>query len=379
MLVFSIASALNRLLLVDNKILANLQVFGANRHLILEITLVFVESVILVDVLYIGNAASTLIHAIGGIFLCKRVALGAIISLITLENRKPLLVIIISSVEVIIIACRVIDRRELIAFHLRDCFGRENITQLVNIVSISWERLLIGSAKAIKTHVLPDAGPRGGFKGIGERRLGRNPTPVSFPNRFGVSVDVWESVLIALESVLEDILTNLAQVDVEITAVLIGIFIVKEGVKQPELDVFNVVSDKIGVVDLAHNTTPSLFGVKQESVSVDVLGVKVIRTALLGIERQVKSLNRRSFSIVKLTSREHLGIRNLPYIGIRQLVEIILNITRSVGRVSLSKQAVDIVPRQERTVLAIIHIIGECSLGEESIVAIVIRCGSEEP
>ena len=76
----------------------------------------------------------------------------------------------------------------------------------------------------------------------------------------GVHIDHFrgggQAVFIELASVAEDVFRDVAQVDVQLTGVVL-VFFVGEGVHQPELDVFDVSGLKVGGLHPAHDTSPT--------------------------------------------------------------------------------------------------------------------------
>ena len=101
-------------LLVSDIILAHDQILRAYRHFILEITLILVERIVLIDILDIGSGARRLIQRIRRILGRQRVALHTVVTLVALEHTHAALVVVISAIEMIIVACRITQRRELI-------------------------------------------------------------------------------------------------------------------------------------------------------------------------------------------------------------------------------------------------------------------------
>ena len=110
------------------------------------------------------------------------------------------------------------------------------------------------------------------------------------------------------------------------------------------MDVLNIGLFEIGIIDFAHDTTPSLLGIEQVTVLIDVSAVEVVRATLTGIEREVQRLDHRRLAIVQLTSREHLAVSHLTCIRIGQGIQVILDVARRIGRVALREQAVNIIP-----------------------------------
>ena len=87
LLILTVTCTHKRHLLVGDVVLSHNKIFGANRHLVLEVTLIFVERVVLIYILDIGACASRLIQRIGSILGRKRVAFNSVVTLVTLQNR----------------------------------------------------------------------------------------------------------------------------------------------------------------------------------------------------------------------------------------------------------------------------------------------------
>ena len=73
-----------------------------------------------------------------------------------------------------------------------------------------------------------------------------------------------------LHTIAQNILGDVAQVEIELTAAVVGI--VDEGVHHPELDVFVVGSFEVGIVELAHNTTPTGLWVVERAAGIHTTG-----------------------------------------------------------------------------------------------------------
>ncbi len=316
-------------LLVDYVVFAHLEVGRANRHAILEIALILVERVVLVDVFHIGHAARRLVEAVCGVVGRERVAVGAVVVLVAVEDRHLLLVEVIAAVKVVAVARGVVEGRELVLLHGLDRGRGQHLAQPLQEVGIGGIGLLVFGAEAIETHVLLHARAGGVVEGIGERRLGRHPTPHGVFDVGGVAVH-GQAVFIRLEAVLEDVLAHLAQVEVKVAAVLVVEVGVEEGIHHPKLHILDVRLLEVGVVEAAHDAAPALLGVEQVAVGVNVGRVEVIGAALLGIEREVERLNGRRLAVVEFAAREHLAVGNFAHVGVRQLVEVVFQIAGNV-------------------------------------------------
>ena len=202
--------------------------------------------------------------------------------LIAFEHRQLLLVVIVAAIEVIIVASGVVDWRELVLLHFLDSGCRQGLTQFAHIFAIGGEILLFFGGKSVQTHVLQFACSLGIVEGIGERGFARHLTPNGLLD-VGIVAVIRQSVLITFESVFEHILAQFAEVEIEVSAFFVIGFFVEEGVEHPELYVFDIRKFEIGLVEFAHNTTPSVFGVGKCAVAIQSLGIEVIRATLIGI------------------------------------------------------------------------------------------------
>ena len=344
----AVAHGADKHLLIGDITAAHLERVGVDGNAILEVALILVERVVLVDILHIGHRAGALIETVAGVLGAERVALGAVVVFVTLENRLALSVEVVAAIEVVVVATRVVQRREGVLLHGGDGGGRQLRAQFADVIAIGVVLLLHSRREAVETHVLINARAGGVVKGVSHRRLVAHAAPLGVAQRRRCVVRTGgQAVLITLQAVLEDILAHLAQVEVEVAAVTVWVGLVDERVEHPELDILDVALLEIGVVEFAHNAAPSLLGVEQVTVGVDVVGIEVVWSALLGIEREVEGLDGRRLAVVEFAAGEHLGIRHLAHVGVRELVKVVLDISGHVRRVALREQAVDVVPGEQ--------------------------------
>ena len=262
----AVAHGHDRHLLVGDVVLTHHQVFGADRNTVLEIALVLVERVVLVDVLYIGHRARRLIQWIGGILGRKRVAFHAVVAFVTLKDAEALLVVVIAAVEVVIVTGRVVERREQVGLLGLDGLGDSlRVAQFFEIILICREYELLVVVQTVEAHVLSKARTGVVVKRVSERILLRHTTPHGFGQILVVAV-VRNAVLVAFETVLEDILADFAEVDIEVAAFVVGVLGIEEGVHKPELHILDIRLLEVGVVHSAHDTAPATFGIEQGAV-----------------------------------------------------------------------------------------------------------------
>ena len=89
----------------------------------MEIAFIFVERVVLIDVL--GSVR-------GG----ERVPFDTVVAFVALKHTKTLLVVVISSEEMIIVTGRVVERGERIGLHTLYCRRAEFAAQFLKIIRI---------------------------------------------------------------------------------------------------------------------------------------------------------------------------------------------------------------------------------------------------
>ena len=102
-----VAQLVGVLALVYDVVLAHLEVFGADRHAILEELLVLVERVVLVDILNVGCRLVRCVVALGARVVVGRVALRVIYVLVAAQDGCLYLVVVGTAEVVVVVACRV--------------------------------------------------------------------------------------------------------------------------------------------------------------------------------------------------------------------------------------------------------------------------------
>ena len=123
------------------------------------------------------------------------------------------------------------------------------------------------------------------------------------------------------------------------------------------MDVFDIRLFEIRVVHLAHDASPPFLGIKKLTVFIDVVGIKVIGTSFLRIEGEVQCLDIICLTISLVSVREQFAYLYFADIRVRQELGIVFHVSGDHRRVALGPHTVNIIPSQERTVLAIVHII----------------------
>ena len=182
-------------------------------------------------------------------------------------------------------------------------------------------------------HAAPDS-----FGSICLRTVGRQP------------------VFVCLASVFKHVFRHFAEIDVQVAPVGRGL-VINERIHQPKFQIFDIVRLEIGGFHAARDTSPLVLGVGQITVRAIAAYVHVVRTALTWVERQIKRLYVRGLAVNEFAVREDFLLGNLPDEMVRQLVAVVPQIRRR-GRGCTVEHVVDVIPCQQRPVLAVRYVIG---------------------
>ena len=264
---------------IGDEVLALHHVLRTDAHLVFEIALILVQRVVLVDVLHVGVGLVAGVIALGLLVAVGRVALRHVDALVSLQDVGVALVEV-AAAEVVVVVVGGVE----VEHHAHAVVHRH----LVEEGGVGRFRAFFLVGQSVQSHVLLGAGSGGGGKGVGLRSLDGNLTPCRIGKRAG-AID-GDSALIEFLAVAQDVLAHLAEVDVEVAAIVGGIALlvgIVEGVHEPELDILHVGSLEVVGVELAHHAAPPLQGIAQCSVEVDV-GGQVVGTALRGVVGQVE-------------------------------------------------------------------------------------------
>ena len=112
------------------------------------------------------------------------------------------------------------------------------------------------------------------------------------------------------------------------------------------MQIFDIGIVEIGDVHFSHDTSPALFGIEKATFVVDIFGIDIIGTVFLGIVREVEHLHDRGFSVIELLVGKYLGVFDFAYVMVRQLFEVVFDMCRGSGGISLRENPVDVVPCQ---------------------------------
>ena len=105
-----------------------------------------------------------------------------------------------------------------------------------------------------------------------------------------------QTVFKKLLSILQNVLRDIAEVEIEFTSAVIGVL--DERIHHPELYIFVVCGFEIGVVHFTHDTAPTGSGVVEVTAGIHTGGqalaathIVVVRTSFTRIESQVEHGN----------------------------------------------------------------------------------------
>ena len=342
-----VAQLVGVLALVYDVVLAHLEVFGADRHAILEELLVLVERVVLVDVLHVRRRLVRCVVALGARVVVGRVALRVVYVLVAAQDRRLHHVVVGTTEIVVVVACGVSPDRVP--------HGRVHLAlHLAQEVLIALPLLLLLVVESVEAHVLHRTRTLRCREGVHYGSLVGHLTPL----RSGevLRAVYGHAALVELLAVAQNILAHLAEVDIEVAAV-VGchalLACVDEWVEHPELDVLDVSCLEVVGVELSHHAAPTLLRIVESAVGVEV-GVEVVRTALVRIVSEVQDVEHRRVAVVcaLVAVGEQLADVELANVMVRQLVEIALDVARRERRRAACEERVDSVPRQARAVEA---------------------------
>ena len=284
------------------------------------------------------------------------VAVGIVDILVTFQDAA-LGLIVVGATEVVVAVGRGRCQNGVIDL------GAHNTLNLLEILLVGGEGLFVLRGQSIVTHVLLLARVAGGVEGIGHAVLCRHAPPNGFGVLVGVIVNR-QAAFIEFLSILEYVLADFSEIDIEVAAqVLTGLARLHEGIHHPELDILNVGRLKVGDVQLAHHAAPTFAGIVQVAIGIQ-RRVKVVGTALVRIVRQVEHIERGGFLEVDTLVREEFVLIHLTYIGVGQLRQVALDISRSERGRTTGEERVNIIPCQERTVVAVANVARQRRFGE---------------
>ena len=123
--------------------------------------------------------------------------------------------------------------------------------------------------------------------------------------------------------------------------------VIDEWVHHPEFYIFDVGFLEVVLVELSHHTTPSVVLVLILKSTIFVkIGIEVVRTTLLWIVCKVEDIQGCCCTTIcaLATVRIQLADIYLTNIVVRQLLKVILDVSRGQGRGATSEERVNIIP-----------------------------------
>ena len=330
--------------LIHDEVAAHHEIFRTDADVILEILLIFVQRIVLVDVLHIRCRFIGGIITLGTAFAVRRIALRVVDVLISVKDGRTHLIPVRASEIVIVIPGWVgKDTVEHRLVHLA--------LYLVEIGTLV-EFLLFGIGQAIESHILQGTASAGGGKCVCHGTLRRNLTPL----RIGEAVAAIHrhSALIKLLAIPQDVLAHLAQVDVEVATVVGCIRLlsgIDERIKHPELDILHVCLLEIVGIQLAHHSTPVAGRIGKGTIRLQIGYIEVVRSRLRWIVSQIENTQGAGGSLIGalLAQREKLLYIHLSHVVVAQLLEVALDMTRSERTSPSGEERIDGVPGKAGT------------------------------
>ncbi len=129
-------------------------------HAVLVVFFVFVQRVVLIDVLHIGHSCGRCRVTFAAVVGRWRVAFGTAVVLVTVENGAFLRVVVRTAIVVEIVARWVVERREWVGLHFGYHIGWQRVTQAFEVCSVGRKVELVFVAQAVEAHILKSARPR---------------------------------------------------------------------------------------------------------------------------------------------------------------------------------------------------------------------------
>ena len=199
----------------------------------------------------------------------------------------------------------------------------------VEVVGIDAVVAFVSIIQSIQTDILLRACAALVGEGINDRLFAGHTSPKGF-DVGGGTID-GHSAFVCLLPVFQHILADVAQVEVEVTAISFVVLGVDKRVEHPELDVLDVAGFEVAHVDFPHHASPTLLGVVQAGILVHV-GVKVVRTAFAGVVSYVQDVQSVAFSLVGVAvGIDFTGI-NFAYVVVGELFQVTLDVCWREGR-----------------------------------------------
>ena len=307
--------------------------------MVLEVFLVFVECVVLIDVLHVRRTLNRGVVALGASVAVGRVALRVVDILISAEDAGLHVVVVRATEIVVVVVSRVCP--DGVPYCLVDLSLHSLEEVLIRV-----KGLLFTVVESVETYVLQSAAALAGSEGIGDIRRRWHLSPLRGDETVG-AVDR-HTALGKLLAVVEHVFRYLAEIDIEVTAVVAGIAglaCVDKGIHHPKLHILDVGCLEVVGVKLTHHAAPVARRIVERTVGGEVW-VEVVRTTLVGIVGKVEDGYCRCGSVVSTlvaVGIEFLDVY-LTHVGIAELVEVTLDVSRSERRTQSGEERIDGVP-----------------------------------
>ena len=322
------------------------QILWSDGQMVLPVLLALAQGIIGIYILYIGSVLPCCLVAFGRVLTIGRVALWHIDTLVSIQYRYLLTIIIRATEVMIIIVGRVFKQRYA---HGVGQVGQGTGVQFVPECLICSEGLFLLIAQSVQAQVLLGSRTTLIIERIGDTIGLGHIAPGGFLDVIHITID-GQTALVCLLTVLQDVFAYLTQIEVQVTAQFllvrtISLFI-EEGVHQPEFDVLYVLCLKVGIVHLAHHTAPSGFGLLQITLGIHI-EAQIVWSSLLGIEGHIEHVQ---CGIAIVRGLRLIGIQfqfvDGTHIVVGQLVLVALDMTWGQCRTAIGKYGVHTIPCQ---------------------------------
>ena len=185
-----------------------------NAHTILVIALLLVEGEVLVDVLHVGIGLVACVVRLRLFFRLWRITLGVVIQFIAVQYAAALVVVVRAAEAVVVIASRVVTP----GFDDAVVGDDATVYHLVEPLLVGAILALLVVVESVEADILQPSRARGGGEGIGLGGLHGYLSPLG-GGIVARAID-GHAALVEFLTVAQDVLRDLAQVEVEVTAIV---------------------------------------------------------------------------------------------------------------------------------------------------------------
>jgi len=235
-----------------------------------------------------------------------------IIGLVACQDICTFSIIFCSTIVGVIIGRRVL--KDLVPGCGCNATGTKKFLYLVQVIGGAFgEKLLLFTCgKSVETHILEAPILIVPAEAL-HQRLGKGyPAPDRGIHLFH-QLGSRESVLKSLPGVLQNILGDIPQVEVQLSAAVIGHL--SKGIHDPEFYELHIGLLKVGGINLPHDSSPAIFRIQQVSFFSDPLRIIVIGTSLLRVIGHIKHRYPCGYSIGIFLIGEDILLVHLVEIG----------------------------------------------------------------